>query len=257
VLLLAKGTAVRTRVQTGTVGALLAEVTPGVRPGPLLVGPLRSGVVRPHPVFAVVYSVVAAVGEQAGYGRWRARALAGARGTVLVVGLGPGHDLLHLPPEVSSVVGVEPDAAMRARAQRRAATAGVPVHLVGGVAESLPLRDASVDAALVSLVLCSVSDPAAAAEELRRVLRPSGTLHVLEHVHAPPGTALRRWQDRLDPVWSRAAGGCRLTRETADVLAEAGFDVSGLQHLRARPAPPPLSTHLTGTTTAVDPPPRT
>lgn len=201
--------------------------------------------VREHPVFARVYGVVAELGERTGYGRWRAAALTGARGRLLIVGLGPGHDLVHLPAGVTHVVAVEPDATMRARARRRVAAAAAPVTLVGGVAEALPLATASVDAALVALVLCSVQDPAAAAAELRRVLRPGGTLHVLEHVHAAPG-ALRRWQDRIDPLWARLAGGCHVTRDTRTVLAAAGFDTSGLRDVLVRPAPPPVASQLVG-----------
>jgi ubiquinone/menaquinone biosynthesis C-methylase UbiE len=202
--------------------------------------------IRPHPVFASVYAGVAQLGERSGYGRRRSEALTGARGRLLVVGLGPGHDLAHIPAGVSSVVAVEPDAAMRRRSAVRMAAAPVPVTLLAAVAEALPLRDESVDSALAALVLCSVQDLLRAAAELRRVLRPGGTLHVLEHVHAERGSALARWQDRLDPLWSRAAAGCHLTRETRDVLAAVGFDTSGLRDVRVRPTPPLVSSHLIG-----------
>lgn len=201
--------------------------------------------VRAHPVFARVYAAIAELGERTGYGARRAEALSGARGRLLVVGLGPGHDLVHLPADVTDVVAVEPDPTMRARARRRSLAAPVPVTLVGGVAEALPLPTGSVDAALVALVLCSVQHPAAAAAELRRVLRPGGTLHVLEHVHAGPGR-LGRWQDRIDPLWSRLAGGCSVRRDTRAVLAAAGFDTSGLRDVLVRPAPPPVASHLIG-----------
>lgn len=200
-----------------------------------------------HPVFAVVYTAVAALGEQTGYGRRRAQALDGAGGRLLVVGLGPGHDLAHLPPEVTSVVAVEPEAAMRRRSRKRVAGAGVPVTLVGGVAEALPVQTASVDSALVALVLCSVQDPRAAAAELRRVLRPGGTLHVLEHVHARPGSRLRGWQDRLDPVWTRLAAGCHVTRDTRQVLDRAGFDTSGLRDVTVPLSPALVGPHVLGT----------
>ena len=177
-----------------------------------------------HPVFAFLFAGVAAIGERTGYGRHRAAALADARGRLLIVGLGPGHDLAHLPAGVTSVVAVEPEPSMRGRAARRVRRTAVPTSLVGAVAERLPLPDDSVDAALVTLVLCSVSDPAAAAAELFRVLRPGGTLHVLEHVHAAPGSWLRPVQDRVDPLWTRLAAGCHVTRDTRRVLTDAGFD---------------------------------
>jgi ubiquinone/menaquinone biosynthesis C-methylase UbiE len=200
-----------------------------------------------HRVFAAGYSVVAAAGEATGYGRLRTRALADARGTVLVVGLGPGHDLLHLPPGVTRVVAIEPDAAMRRRAARRIRRARVPVDLLGATAERLPLPDASVDSALAALVLCTVVDPVAAAAELHRVIRPGGGLHVLEHVAAPSGTRSRRWQQRLDPAWARMAAGCRLTRDTRQVLAAAGFEVGPLRDVVVRTAPPPVAYQLVGT----------
>jgi SAM-dependent methyltransferase len=201
-------------------------------------------------VFAVTYGVVAAAGELTGYGRRRSEVLQGARGRLLIVGVGPGHDLRHLPPAVTEVVAVEPSAAMRRRAARRAAAASVPVRLIGGTAEALPLPDASVDSALVALVLCSVDDPMRSAAELHRVLRPGGTLHVLEHVYASPGSRLRHWQDRLDPVWSRLAGGCHVTRDTRSVLQAADFDTTALIDTTVRPAPPMVGPHLIGTARA-------
>lgn len=199
-----------------------------------------------HPIFAVAFAAVAAVGERTGYGRRRADAFAGAEGRLLIVGLGPGYDLEHLPAGVTDVVAVEPGQSMRAHAARRVRRAAVPTWLVGAVGEALPLPDSSADSALVALVLCSVSDPAAVAAELRRVLRPGGTLHVLEHVHASPGSRLRCWQDRLDPLWCRLAAGCHLTRDTRQTLVDAGFDTSHLRDATIRPAPPLVAPHLIG-----------
>lgn len=115
------------------------------------------------------------------------------------------------------------------------------------MAEALPLPGASVDAALVALVLCSVSNPVAAVAELRRVLRPGGTLHVLEHVSAPAGTATHRRQHRYGARWSRLAGGCSVTRDTRRLLAEGGFDTADLQDRTARPTPPLVGPHVLGT----------
>jgi ubiquinone/menaquinone biosynthesis C-methylase UbiE len=200
-----------------------------------------------HPIFAFVFAGVAAIGERTGYGRRRAEALVGARGRLLIVGLGPGHDLAHLPPGVTEVVAIEPEPSMRAYCARRVHQTPVPTRLVGAVAEALPLPDACVDSALVTLVLCSVPDSAGAAAELRRVLRPGGTLHVLEHVHAAPGSRLRPWQDRLDPLWTRLAAGCHLTRDTRQVLVDGGFDTTQLRDITVRLAPPPVTPHLVGT----------
>lgn len=202
--------------------------------------------------FAFVYGGVARMGELTGFGRRRAQALTGARGRLLIVGLGPGHDLAHLPVGVAEVVAVEPDASMRARAAIRADRTAVPTRLVGAMAEALPLPDDCVDSALVALVLCSVADQAAAARELHRVLRPDGTLHVLEHVHAAPGTRLRRWQDRLDPVWSRVAAGCHLTRDTRHVLTTAGFDTTQVHDTTVHRTPWPVASQLIGTAHRLD-----
>jgi len=207
-----------------------------------------------HPIFASFFAGVAALGERTGYGRRRAEALTGARGRLLIVGLGPGHDLAHLPGGVTEVVAVEPEPSMRGYSTRRVHRAQVPTRLVGAVAEALPLPDASVDAALVALVLCSVSDPAGAAAELGRVLRPGGTLHVLEHVQAPVGSRLRSWQNRLDPLWSRLAGGCHLTRDTRRTLVDAGFDTRQLRTISVRPAPALVAPHLVGTARRPGPP---
>jgi SAM-dependent methyltransferase len=199
-----------------------------------------------HPSFARVYGLVAAVGERTGYGRWRAAALTGARGRLLVLGLGPGHDLDHLPPAVTAVVAVEPDPAMRARAGRRIARARPPVLLVAAEAERLPLADGSVDAVLCALVLCSVADLAGALAEVRRVLRPGGTLHLLEHVRAADGSRLAAVQDRLDPLWGRLAGGCSVTRRTRAAVEAAGFDTAAVVSRTLRPAVLPIGPHLRG-----------
>ena len=162
-----------------------------------------------HPIFAPLYNGLAWFGERTTLGRWREEALAAASGRLLVVGLGPGYDLAHLPPAVTEVVAVEPAAAMRRIAQRRVLDGRPPIELVEGIGEQLPLADASVDSALCALVLCTVTDPVAVVREIARVLKPGGVLCVLEHVRAPDGSRLGRVQDRSAPAWSQIAGGCR------------------------------------------------
>jgi ubiquinone/menaquinone biosynthesis C-methylase UbiE len=207
-----------------------------------------------HPLFACCFAWVAASGELTGYGRRRAEALVGARGRLLIVGLGPGHDLRHLPVGVTDVIAVEPEPWMRFYAARRVRRSTVPTRLVGAVAEALPMPDASVDAILVALVLCSVQDPSRVAAELRRVLRAGGTLHVLEHVSASSDSRLRPWQERLDPLWSTFAGGCHLTRDTRQILTDAGFDTRALRDTTIRLAPPLVAPHLVGMALAVESP---
>jgi SAM-dependent methyltransferase len=179
-----------------------------------------------HPIFARFYNWLTWAGEVTTVGRWRSEALRTASGRLLIVGLGPGHDLAHLPPAVTEVVAVEPAAAMRRIAARR--SAAVPVRVVAGVGERLPLPDASVDSALLALVLCSVDDPIAVLREVARVLRPGGEVCVFEHVRAREGSRLGRVQDRLAYPWSRIAGGCEPHRRTRQAFETAGYDTSAL-----------------------------
>lgn len=185
-----------------------------------------------HAVFAHTYAAVAHLAERGSFGRLRRRVLAPAHGRLLIVGAGQAHDLAHLPAAVTEVVAVEPDPVMRRLGRHRLAHGRARAWYVGGVAEALPVASASVDTALVALTLCSVTDPAAAAAELRRVLRPGGTLLVLEHVRAEPAGTVSRLQDALDRPWGLVSGGCHLNRDTKSVLAAAGFDVSGLERRR-------------------------
>jgi SAM-dependent methyltransferase len=178
-------------------------------------------------LLAAAYGPLTARAEAGALGALRARLLFDVAGHVLVVGAGTGADLPHLPDTVSRVTLLEPSAAMR----DRLATA-VPARLaqrttvLDGFAERLPLPDASVDHAVLSLVLCSVRDPAAAVADLHRVVRPGGTVRVVEH-GAARGERARAVQHRLDPLWRRLAGGCRLTRDPIALLGDA-FDVRDL-----------------------------
>lgn len=199
-----------------------------------------------HPVFAPLYNALAWAGERTTLGNWRSEALRPATGRLLIVGLGPGYDLAHLPATVTEVVAVEPAAAMRRIAGRRVLPDGPPISLVGGIGEQLPLADASVDSALCALVLCSVTDPVAVVTEIGRVLRPGGVLCVLEHVRAGEGTLLGRLQDRAAPAWSRVAGGCQPHRRTREAISAAGFDTSELANRTMHLNVPLLVPHLIG-----------
>ncbi len=200
-----------------------------------------------HPVFAQVYRAVAAAGERGGFGRVRASVLAEARGRLLVLGLGPGHDLNHLPAAVTSVVAVEPDPSMRALAAARIAACPVPVLLLSADAHALPLADASIDAALCACVLCSVARPPEALAELRRVLVPGGRLLLLEHVASPRGHWVARVQRAVQPVWGRAAGGCSVRRDTGAAVTAAGFDAAQLRTTMLWPNLPPVAPAVLGT----------
>ena len=158
---------------------------------------------------------------------------------MIEVGAGNGLNFAHYPPEVGEVVAVEPEPFLRERARERAAAAPVSIRVTDGTAEALPLADDAADAVVVSLVLCSVPDQAAALAEALRVLRPGGELRFYEHVvsRRPAKAAVQRLLTRT--VWSHIAAGCRLDRDTGAAIAAAGFRVErcdrvpfqGLAHL--------------------------
>jgi ubiquinone/menaquinone biosynthesis C-methylase UbiE len=157
------------------------------------------------------------------------RLRAGLRGRVIEPGAGDGRTFEHYPPEVSHVLAVEPDPTARAAAAERALSASVPIEIVDGVAESLPADDDSFDAAVLTGVLCTVPDPAAALREVRRVLVPGGALHFWEHVRSPHA-AFRAAQRALDALfWTRALGGCETTRDTEAAIRAAGFEIVELE----------------------------
>ncbi|WP_460863785.1 class I SAM-dependent methyltransferase [Rhodococcus aerolatus] len=158
----------------------------------------------------------------------RAEVCAGLHGTVVEVGFGSGRNVAHYPAAVSRVLAVDPSPGGRALAADRIAASPVPVEWVGLDGQRLPLAAGSADAVLSTWTLCTIPDVATALAEVRRVLRPGGTLHVLEHGRSPrPGVAA--WQHRLGPVWGRLAGGCHLDRPVPDLLRAAGFEVDGLR----------------------------
>jgi ubiquinone/menaquinone biosynthesis C-methylase UbiE len=179
-----------------------------------------------HPVFAPLYNALTWAGEHTTLGRWRTEALAPAFGRLLIIGLGPGYDLAHVPPAVTEIVAVEPASSMRKIARRK--PKGQRLNLVAGVGEKLPLPDASVDSVLLALVLCSVDDPVAVLREVTRVLRPGGVICVLEHVRGADETRLGRLQDRSAKAWATIAGGCEPHRRTREAFEEAGLETSGL-----------------------------
>ena len=162
-----------------------------------------------------LYDAACALLERTGLGRWRRRLCEGARGRVLDVGCGTGRNLPLLPP---GSFGIDPAGDPLRRARRRAPGA----RLVQASVEALPFRDRTFDTVVSGLVFCSVDDPARGLAEVRRVLGPGGTLRMLEHVRSghPRGA---RWQDRVQPLWTRVSGGCRPNRDTERTVEGAGF----------------------------------
>jgi ubiquinone/menaquinone biosynthesis C-methylase UbiE len=167
---------------------------------------------------------MSAAAEAAGAAEHRSRMLAGLTGRVVEVGAGNGLNFRHYPATVDEVIAVEPEPYLRARASESVASATVPVTVVDGTAAGIPLPDGSVDAGVVSLVLCSVPDQAVALAEVRRVTRAGGELRFYEHV-AATDQRCARWQRLAEPVWARVGGGCHLTRDTSAAIEAAGFEI--------------------------------
>jgi ubiquinone/menaquinone biosynthesis C-methylase UbiE len=186
-----------------------------------------------HPVFARMYQRMAPKLDEKGGAEHRDELLADLRGRVIEVGAGAGANFPHYPATVEEVVAVEPEPYLRERAREAAQSAPVPVRVVEGEADALPARDQEFDAGIASLVLCSVPDQDAALAELHRVIKPGGELRFYEHVAARG--RMRAVHRRIDPVYTRFAGGCHLTRDTTAAIERCGFRI---QHSRRFPFPP-------------------
>jgi len=190
-----------------------------------------------HPIFARMYSRLIGPMYAAGGAEHRERLLSGIVGRVVEVGAGNGLNFSHYPATVTEVIAVEPEPYLRGCAEGAAQNTPTKVSVVDGDAEHLPLEDASMDVAVTSLVLCSVSDPIAALREIRRVLRPGGELRFYEHVLAS-STRLARLQRLANPIWPRFAGGCRLTRNTLEAIQASGFIVDECEQFLFQPCLP-------------------
>ena len=157
----------------------------------------------------------------------RARVCAGLHGQVLEIGFGSGLNTPHYPPAVTAVAAIEPSDLAWKLAGDRLAASTVAITRSGLDGEKLPLPDDSCDTALSTWTLCTIPDVTAALDEIRRVLKPGGTLHFVEHGLAPDHN-VQRWQHRLEPLQKRLFGGCHLTRPITDLLTHAGFTIREL-----------------------------
>jgi ubiquinone/menaquinone biosynthesis C-methylase UbiE len=185
-----------------------------------------------HPRFARTYIRASKNAEKRGATEHRRRLLHGLHGTVLEIGAGHGLNFPHYPTAVSEVIAIEPEPTLRARAAQAAAGAPIPVRVLAGVADDLPLDDQSVDAAVASLVLCSVPNQHGALTELRRVLRTSGELRFYEHVipRCQPKRLLLQAADHSG-LWPKIAGGCHPARDTTAAIEHAGFQIETSERL--------------------------
>src|SRR5205085_5550787 len=154
-----------------------------------------------------------------------------ASGVVLEVGAGNGLNFaFYEPGQVERVEAIEPDTAMLRYARERITTARVPITLTQAPVEALPFADETFDSALATLVFCSVTDPKRGLREIKRVLKPGGTLLLLEHVRSQ-GTIAARVQDALVPVTKFLAGNCHWNRDTAHTIIDAGFRINSKRDL--------------------------
>lgn len=183
-------------------------------------------------LISLAYDPVSALGDRWFLASHRDALVDGLEGRILDLGAGTGWMFPYLAGVDGSleVHAIEPDPYMRARARQRAASLELDVTFHAGVAEELPFRDESFDAALSSLVLCTVDDPVAARDELARVLIDDGEVSMLEHVR---GQGLRgRLQEMVAPLWRPLAGGCHLDRSQHEpFLADPAFEVQTFQRL--------------------------
>jgi ubiquinone/menaquinone biosynthesis C-methylase UbiE len=185
---------------------------------------------RGHPIFARVFDRLSRLMEKEA-GGYRDELVSGLHGRVLEVGAGNGTNFSRYPSTVDGVVALEPEAYLRRKAEAAARDTSVQVSVLDGRAAPLPFEDASFDAAVASLVLCTVPDQAGALAELRRVLKPGGELRFMEHVRAdgPLKSGVQRCLDRAG-LWPHLFGGCHCARDTVSAIQSAGYR---LEHVRS------------------------
>jgi ubiquinone/menaquinone biosynthesis C-methylase UbiE len=158
---------------------------------------------------------------------YRERVAGAAEGRVLDVGVGSGFNLPFYARQAQEIFGLDPSPRLLGRAQSNAQGVQIPVHLLEGSAERIPLADSSMDTIVMTWTGCSIPEVATALREMRRVLKIGGRLLFVEHGRAPE-PRVARWQDRLDPFWRRLSGGCHLNRKIDDLLSDTGFRVDRL-----------------------------
>ena len=163
--------------------------------------------------------------------RQRQKVVPRARGKILEIGLGAGHNIPHYDHErVDRVIGIDPCETSWQLAQERVNAVPFDVEFLAGSAEDIPLDDDSVDSVLLTFALCTIPDPLAALSEAMRVMRPGGELVFCEHAQAPD-ESVQRWQTRINPLWKRLAGGCNLNRDIVGLIRTAGFDINELEQM--------------------------
>ena len=173
---------------------------------------------------AITHDLLMRLQDRLGFWKLRVKTVAPAEGRVLEVGVGTGMNFRHYRG-AKEIVALDTDPALIDRARARARAAGCPVLLTEGDACALPFPDASFDTVVETLIFCTVPDALRGLREVRRVVKPGGAVRLLEHTRSPrPGRA--RFQDRIDPLWTRLTGGCHLNRDTLSVIRAAGIEIT-------------------------------
>jgi ubiquinone/menaquinone biosynthesis C-methylase UbiE len=207
-------------------------------------------------LLAAIYDASMRRTERACLSDWRRELLAPLGGSVLEIGAGTGASLPFYPRAIGRLVTTDPDRSMLARLSRSVSDRPPPVRpeIVRADSEHLPFEDASFDHVVSMLVLCSVADQARTLAEVRRVLRPRGTLVFLEHVAAEDRPHRLVWQRRCEPIWRRVAGNCHLTRRTDRAIEAAGFVIEQLTRESMRKALPVVRPTIRGFAAYTSPP---
>ena len=159
---------------------------------------------------------------------YRARVIPAAQGRVLEIGIGSGLNLPYYGTTAERVIGLDPSPQLLAMAREAARRTSIPLEFVENSAEAIPLYNRSIDTVVTTWTMCSIPDAQRALGEMRRILKPEGRLLFVEHGRSPD-SGVRRWQDRLTPVWRRAGGGCHLNRAIGELIEGAGFRIERME----------------------------
>lgn len=177
--------------------------------------------------------------------RHRLRVIPAATGRVLEAGIGSGLNLPFYSSDVTEVVGIDPSTRLIEMARRASGDLPFGIELMARSAETMPFDDRSFDSVVSTWTLCSIPDARAALAEMRRVLKPGGELIFIEH-GASPDRRVAAWQNRLNPVWTRFAGGCQINRRIDALIADAGFSITRLEAGYLVDGPRVLTFHYDG-----------
>lgn len=205
----------------------------------------RSDAARGSKLSALLYDPAFWLGERSGMAERRKRIVGKASGAVVEIGAGTGLNFSAYPENLERLVLCEPERNMADQLRKRVEASGREAEIVRAPGELLPFDDETFDTVVGTLVICTVEDPVASLAEIRRVLKPGGRYLLIEHVRSD-NERVARWQDRLRGPWAAFADGCQCNRETASLIEQADFDVSGVVNERWRRVPPLVKPLISG-----------